>query len=81
MENSLVQNRPSPKNEPDYINAYKQIVPSANRKNDGYDVSAVRTKSGQTGYAMLQEGLNRAKDDDFHRGKNFVPTSAVRKKM
>jgi len=44
-------------------------------------VSAVRTKNGTTGYAMLKEGLNRSRDTDFHQGKNFVPTSEVRKKM
>lgn len=79
-ENKLVKNRPSPKNEDDYIRAYKQANPSA-AKSDGKDIAAVRTKSGVSGHALMKPSNNRSKDKDFHHGEDFIPDTELRKKM
>ena len=78
--NRIVANRRSPSNEAALNNAYRQLVPQANRK-DGYDVSAVVTKDGTKGHAMLPESVNRSKDRDNHIGKNFVPDTELRKQI
>lgn len=80
LQTRIVQNRKSPKNEDDYIRAYKQMNPSANR-HDNYDIAAVRTKSGETGHALLKQDINRGHDKDFHYGKDFIPDKDLRKKM
>ena len=77
---TVVKNRPSPKNEDDYIRAYKQANPSA-AKSDGKDIAAVRTKSGVSGHALMKPSDNRSKDKDFHRGEDFIPDTELIKKM
>ena len=79
-QNRIVKNRPSSKNEVDYIRAYKQVNPSA-EKPDGKDIAAVRTKSGVSGHALMKPSNNRSKDKDFHRGENFIPDTELRKMM
>lgn len=79
-ENKIVKNRPSPKNEPDYIKAYKEMNPST-AKPDGKDIAAVRTKSGVSGHALMKPSDNRSKDKDYHRGEDFIPDTELRKKM
>lgn len=80
MENRLGKNRTSPRNEEDYINAYKEM----NRrmpKNDLKDVSAVTTKDGIKGHGLLPQDINRSHDSEYHRVKNFIPDSELRKKF
>lgn len=79
-KNRKVINRPSPKNEDAYIRTYGQLNPSAKR-NDKYDISAVRAQDGTPGHALLPQGVNRSKDRDVHIGKDFIPDSELRKKM
>lgn len=79
-ENKIVINRRSPKNEPEFIDAYKKANPSANRP-DGYDIAAVRAKDGTPGHAKLPPEKNRSKDKNPHRGKDFIPDSELRKIM
>lgn len=78
FENRRVINRPSPSNEVEMIRLYKQANPKAQR-HDGLDVSAVRTTTGQTGYALLPEDKNRSKDRAVHNGKDFISTSDLKK--
>lgn len=78
--NRVVTNRRSPSNESDYNNAYRQLNPSAKR-NDHYDISAVRAKDGTPGHALLPQGVNRSKDDGNHIGISFIPDSELRKQM
>ena len=81
MENRHAKNRRSPKNEADYIEAYKQINKSANKLGDGLDIAAVTTKSGEKGYGLMKEELNRSHDKEYHVVKDFVPVSELKKKM
>jgi hypothetical protein len=80
FENRIVKNRPSPKNEDDYIDAYLDANKKANRK-DGLDVSAVRAKDGTLGHALLKQDDNRSKDHEYHRGEGFIEDKELRKKM
>ena len=79
-DNKIVRNRTSPKNENKYINAYKEMNPSA-AKPDGKDIAAVRTKSGVSGHALMKPSDNRSKDRNFHRGEDFIPDTELRKQM
>jgi hypothetical protein len=81
MDNKLVQNRRSPRNEDQYIEAYKELNRRGNIKNDGLDIAAVRSKDGTLGHALLSEELNRCKDSDFHRAQDFIPDSILRQKI
>jgi hypothetical protein len=81
MENRLAKNRKSPENEADYINAYKQINLSASKLRDGLDIAAVTTKNGTRGYGLMQEELNRSRDRELHRVKDFISTDELKKKM
>lgn len=76
--NKIVTNRNSPKNETDYIQAYKNQNPSANKR-DNLDISAVRTKSRIPGHALLKPELNRRKDKSPHIGQEFIPDTQLRK--
>ena len=80
LENRIVKNRPSPKNERDYIAAYKKVNPSAS-KSDGKDIAAVRTKNGESGHALMNPSDNRSKDRAYHRGEGFVPDKTLRQNM
>lgn len=77
--NKIVKNRPSPKNESSYIEAYKQANPSA-KKADGKDISAVTTKSGEKGHALLKQSVNRGKDNNYHIGEDFISDKELRQK-
>lgn len=70
--NKNVVNVKSPKNEERFVEAYKEMNHRANKPNDGLDVSAVRTVSGQRGYVLLPQEVNRNKDRNVHRGKDFI---------
>lgn len=80
MENKIGKNRTSPKNEDDYIAAYLKANPEA-KKQDGMDISAVITKDGIRGHGLLAEEINRSHDKDYHRVKNFIPDSELKKKF
>ena len=80
MENKIGKNRPSPKNEADYIAAYLKENPAA-KKEDGMDVAAVVTKDGVKGHGLLPEDINRGHDKEYHRIKNFIPDSELKKKL
>lgn len=80
MENKIGKNRTSPKNENDYIAAYIKENPAA-KKQDGMDISSVITKDGIRGHGLLSEDINRSHDKDYHRIKNFIPDSELRKKF
>ncbi|HNX16211.1 MAG TPA: hypothetical protein PKO28_02415 [Bacilli bacterium] len=80
IPNRIVKNRQSPKNEKKYIEAYKSINPSAKKK-DGRDISAVTTKSGTRGHALLPKDINRSKDSSNHIGKSFVSDFKLKKEM
>lgn len=81
MENKIVINRPSPPNEDKYVRAYRTLNKSANDLDDGLDISAVKLKDGTTGYALLPEEINRSRDEDSHRGKDFISTAELKKVM
>ena len=81
MENKIVFNRTSPPNEDKYVQAYIKLNQSAKNLNDGLDISAVKLKDGTTGYALLPEGINRSRDENPHRGKDFIPTAEFKKAM
>ena len=81
MENKIVTNRKTPPNEAQYVAAYIKLNPSANNPNDGLDISAVKTKDGTAGYALLPESINRSKDREPHRGKAFISTEDLKKAM
>ena len=68
------------KNEDDYIAAYLKANPEA-KKQDGMDISAVITKDGIRGHGLLSEEINRSHDKDYHRVKNFIPDSELKKKF
>lgn len=78
--NKIVYNRKSPKNEDEYIDAYNKIN-HRSKKDDNLDVSAVITKNGDRGHALLNQSKNRSKDDEAHIGKNFIPDDILRKKI
>lgn len=80
MENKIAKNRISPKNENDYIASYLKENPAA-KKQDGMDISAVITKDGIRGHGLLSEEINRGHDKDYHRVKNFIPDSELKKKF
>ena len=80
MENKIKKNRTSPKNEDDYIAAYLKENPAA-KKEDGMDVAAVVTKDGVKGHGLLPEDINRGHDKEYHRIKNFIPDSELKKKL
>lgn len=78
--NKNVVNVKSPKNEKDYIAAYKELNPAA-KKNDGLDIAAVKTTSGQYGHVLLKQEDNRSRDKNVHRGKDFISNDELRKQM
>ena len=78
--NKTVKNVKSPKNEKEYIQAYSQLNKNS-KKNDGFDISAVKTKSGERGHALLPQNINRSKDNQYHHGKDFISNSELRKQM
>ena len=78
MENKIAKNRTSPKNESEYIAAYLKENPSA-KKADGLDIAAVITKDGIKGHGLLPEETNRSHDEEYHRVKNFIPDSELKK--
>lgn len=80
MENKIAKNRTSPKNENDYIQAYKKLNPKASR-HDNYDIAAVIAKDGTKGHGLLPEDINRGHDKDYHRVKNFIPDTELKKKF
>ena len=80
MDNKIGKNRKSPRNENDYIEAYLKENPSA-KKEDGMDISAVVTKDGINGHGLLPEDINRGHDEDYHRIKNFIPDTELKKKF
>ena len=81
MENKIGTNRKSPKNEQDYIDAYLKANPSAAKKGDGLDISAVRAKDGTPGYGLMREEFNRSRDTDPHRVRDFIPSTELKKLM
>ena len=78
MVNKIVKNRPSPKNEKDYVDAYKKQNPSS-KKSDKLDVSAVETKNGEKGYALTNESINRSHDTNYHVGKDYISEKDLKK--
>ena len=78
--NRIVTNRRSPSNENAYTHAYKQLNPAAKR-NDKYDISAVRAKDGTPGHALLPQSVNRSKDKNNHIGKSFISDRELKKRM
>ena len=77
-ENKIGKNRTSPKNENDYITAYIKENPTAKRQ-DGMDIAAVITKDGTRGHGLLPEDINRSHDNGYHRIKDFIPDSELKK--
>ena len=45
------------------------------------DVAAVVTKDGVKGHGLLPEDINRGHDKEYHRIKNFIPDSELKKKL
>lgn len=78
--NKIVTNRRSPSNEADYISAYKEMNPRANRK-DNLDVAAVRSKDGTLGHALVTQSANRSHDKNNHIGQNFIPDKELKKQI
>lgn len=78
--NKNVKNVKSPKNEKQYINAYKELNPRANRK-DNLDVAAVVSASGERGHALVNQKYNRGHDASYHRGQSFISNDELRKHM
>ena len=76
-ERVRARNRPSPVNEEKYIEAYKKIVPAANRS-DNYDIAAVVTAYGTYGHALMHYSDNRSRDDSFHDCLYFVSDDELR---
>ena len=74
------KNRPSPKNEPELIEAYKKAVPVAANE-DLYDISAVITIDGVIGHGLLYFADNRSKDDKYHKCYHFVSDYALKSFM
>lgn len=80
MANRIAKNRPSPKNEDAYIQAYLKVNPTA-KKHDNLDVAAVITKSGEKGHALVKEGINRSHDEKYHRVEDFILDKELKKNM
>ncbi len=78
--NRIVTNRKSPSNEADSINAYNELNLRACRK-DNLNISAVRTKDGTPGHALLNQSINRSKDRENHIGQNFVLDKELKKQI
>jgi len=78
--NKIVINRKSPPNEAALINAYKELNPRANRR-DNLDVAAVRLKNGTPGHALVNQSINRSKDRENHIGQNFIPDKELKKQI
>ena len=80
MENKIAKNRKSPKNENEYIEAYKRLNPKAN-KQDNYDIAAVIAKDGTKGHGLLSEDINRSHDKNYHRVTSFISDSELKKNL
>jgi hypothetical protein len=80
MQNRIAKNRKSPNNEQAFIDAYKKQNPSA-LKRDNMDISAVTTRDGVKGHALMKEEHNRSRDNQYHRTEDFIPDSELKKKM
>ncbi|MBR0492072.1 MAG: hypothetical protein IJJ82_08570 [Clostridia bacterium] len=78
MENRIAKNRTSPKNENDYIKAYQKLNSKSNIP-DNLDVAAVIAKDGTRGHGLLPEAINRGHDKEYHRVKNFIADSELKK--
>ena len=50
-------------------------------KSDKLDISAVKSKDGTLGHALLNQSINRDKDRESHRGQVFIPDKDLRKNM
>ena len=79
-QNKIVTNRRSPSNESQYNNAYRELNPRANRK-DNLDIAAVKTKDGQLGHALVSQSANRSRDKGNHIGHDFISDKDLRKQM
>ena len=79
MNNRMAKNRKSPSNEGEYIQTYQNMNRRAARKNDGLDIAAVVTKDGTRGHGLMSESINRDKNRDYHRVKNFIPDKDLKK--
>lgn len=77
MENKMAKNRPSPKNEDAYIQAYKDLNPKAN-KHDHYDIAAVVAKDGTKGHGLLSQDLNRGHDKNYHIVRDFISDNKLK---
>ena len=80
MNNKIAKNRPSPKDENAYIQAYKELNPKAG-KHDNYDIAAVIAKDGTKGHGLVLEDLNRGHDKKYHIVKDFIPDSELKNKI
>lgn len=78
MDNKIAKNRKSPQNEANYISAYEKMNPKA-KKPDDMDIAAVITKDGTRGHGLLAADINRCHDKDYHRVKDFIPDSELKK--
>ena len=78
MRNKLARNRKSPKNEKQLAYAYKQVNKSANKKNDGFDVSMVTAKDGTKGIGLMPEQFNRSRTKDFRRVRGFISEAELK---
>ncbi len=74
------RNRPSPENEDDYRRAYLKANPDA-AKHDNYDIAAVTRLSGVEGHALMEQGQNRSKDNEYHMVYDFIEDSELRRYM
>jgi len=81
MENKIVINVTSPSNEKAYVDEYKKRNPRAKVPNDGLDVSIVKLLNGTKGVALLPEKFNRSRDENPHRGQDFISLEELRKSM
>ena len=79
-KNRFVTNRRSPKNEDMLVRAYKEMNPKANRK-DKLDIAAVKTTTGEKGHALLNQSVNRSKDDRVHRGIDYISDKELNKAL
>lgn len=78
--NRIVKNRKSPKNEDEFICAYKKLNKEA-CKSDNMDIAAVKAKDGTLGHVLLSADINRSKDSACHVGKGFISDSELKKHM
>ncbi len=77
---TLAKNRPSPDNEEQYREAYKKHFPNM-PISDGLDISAVISKSGIYGHALMDKSDNRSRDDKYHIVFNFISDDVLQKHM